>query len=267
MFDDQPLRGKRVALFRAEDQAATSEALLRERGAIPVLIPVLRIETLSSSESTAALGDLAAFSWIVFTSKNGADSAIELLEKAGKGPRELVTTKIAVIGEATAKALEERGIVATFVSRAGHGGGLGDELAKKERSKSRFLLLRAKVASPELASVLGDAGHEVTDVGVYETTIVPADSKLVDGADVLLFTSPSTVRGYLASNPQKLHSTGSSDDTAGRKKLIASIGPVTTRALHEADIAPDVEASPSTFPSLVSAVEAHLRRMNAPLVT
>ena len=64
-----------------------------------------------------------------------------------------------------------------------------------------------------------------------------------DGADVITFTSSSTVRHFMALNipiPEGCR--------------IASIGPVTTATLAEYGIKPDIEASAHTIPSLVEAV-------------
>ena len=64
-----------------------------------------------------------------------------------------------------------------------------------------------------------------------------------EGADIITFTSSSTVRHFMAMNlplPEGCR--------------IASIGPVTTATLAEYGLKPDVEAAAHTIPSLVEAI-------------
>ena len=64
-----------------------------------------------------------------------------------------------------------------------------------------------------------------------------------EGADIITFTSSSTVRHFMAMNlplPENCR--------------IASIGPVTTATLAEYGLKPDVEAAAHTIPSLVEAI-------------
>ena len=65
-----------------------------------------------------------------------------------------------------------------------------------------------------------------------------------EGADIITFTSSSTVRHFMALNlplPQGCR--------------IASIGPVTTATLAEFGLKPDIEAELHTIPSLLEAVQ------------
>ena len=66
-----------------------------------------------------------------------------------------------------------------------------------------------------------------------------------EGADIITFTSSSTVRHFME---LKL--------PLPKGCRIASIGPVTTATLAEYGIKPDVEAAVHTIPSLVEAVSS-----------
>ncbi|MEO0416532.1 MAG: uroporphyrinogen-III synthase [Verrucomicrobiota bacterium] len=64
-----------------------------------------------------------------------------------------------------------------------------------------------------------------------------------EGADLITFTSASTVECFLDLGLDL------TDETA-----IASIGPITTQAVRENELEPDVEAEKSTIPSLIDAI-------------
>ena len=78
---------------------------------------------------------------------------------------------------------------------------------------------------------------ETEDIGGAQTRLRE------EGADVITFTSSSTVRQFMALNlplPEGCR--------------IASIGPVTSATLAEFGLKPDIEAELHTIPSLVEAV-------------
>jgi uroporphyrinogen III methyltransferase/synthase len=65
--------------------------------------------------------------------------------------------------------------------------------------------------------------------------------------DLITFTSGSSVKNFIAAV----------GEDAAKRAPAASIGPVTTAAAREAGLDVVVEASESTIPGLVAAIEAH----------
>jgi uroporphyrinogen III methyltransferase/synthase len=116
-------------------------------------------------------------------------------------------------------------------------------------------LLRAQVASPELPKVLNEMGGIVDDVPVYKTVLETEDrnnaaARLAeDGADLLTFTSGSTVENF--------HARFDLPKTIERHGLqVVSIGPETTQRLKKLGVEPVAEASPHNIEGMIEAVKS-----------
>jgi uroporphyrinogen-III synthase len=86
-------------------------------------------------------------------------------------------------------------------------------------------------------------------------TVVPSDSGFANkaaAADVLTFTSASTVRGFA----ELLGGDAAAARVAGGK-CIACIGPITARAATDAGLQVDLVASTYTTAGLLDALEAY----------
>ncbi len=266
--DGLPLAGKRIVLFRDQEKSEASENLIRARGGIPFAMPVLSFASLESApEAEAALSSLASYDWVFFTSRTGVAKTLEALATRAESVRAFGAAKIAAVGSSTARALGEAGVRIDFVPSVHEGEALALEWCATQSSPRKVLILRARVAREELVRALAKAGHVVDDVAIYETRIsADIDPEPLVDADVLLFTSPSTVRGYLslraklevglqARNEVGLQAKPEPRDGTSRA-LVASIGTVTSHALTDAGIRVDVEPDTSTFEDLLAAVEA-----------
>jgi uroporphyrinogen III methyltransferase/synthase len=126
--------------------------------------------------------------------------------------------------------------------------------ARGEIRGKRFLLLRADIARPILRERLEQQGAAtVHDVAIYETKTtasLPAELQQALAArevNWVTFTSSSTARNFISllgpDYRQKL---------TGVK--LASIGPVTTKTLKEAGLAPTVQANSFNLNGLVRAI-------------
>jgi uroporphyrinogen III methyltransferase/synthase len=102
----------------------------------------------------------------------------------------------------------------------------------------------AEGARPVLADGLRQRGADVDVLHVYRTQREPLDAGAVIGADVVTFTSSSTVTNVLQSL--------AADDVASLRAV--SIGPVTSATLREFGVEPLVEADPHDVDGLVEAV-------------
>lgn len=255
-FDRMPLFGKRLLLPRAASQARKTAAAVRERAAEPVVFPVIELREPPDPEPLrAAVADLSAYDWVLFTSTNGVERFFEELERSGLDARAFGRARVGVIGPGTAAALLARGVRADAMAREFVGEGLAREVLA--RGARRVLLARALVARDALPRLLREADVHVDVVPVYET--VPASRERAAelrallagrGLDAILFTSSSTVDNLcdlLGADAASLVS----------RALVASIGPVTSEALGRRGITPDVVASVYTVEGLLDALEAY----------
>jgi uroporphyrinogen III methyltransferase / synthase len=230
-FERRPLFGRRVVVTRARAQASRLVERLTELGAEVVEAPVIRIQPLEYEPP-----DLAAFDLVVLTSQNG----VELL-LAGD-VRSLAGVLVAAIGPATEAALRDRGIVPDIVPEQAVGESLLEALG--DVGGRRVLLATAEGARPLLPDGLRRRGAAVEVLHLYRSEPEPFDPELVGAADLVTFTSSSTVANLLAGlagrDPSELRA--------------VSIGPVTSASLREAGIEPVAEADPHDVDGLVAAV-------------
>jgi uroporphyrinogen III methyltransferase/synthase len=235
-FRAGPLAGRTVAVTRARAQASALAGRLRALGASVVEAPAIRIEPLD-----ATLPDLAGFDLLCVTSPNGARRLLEICRDA----RELRGPAIAAIGPGTAGALRAGGIEADIVPPRAVAESLIETLAG--RSVQRVLIARAEQARDVLPDALRARGAEVEILPLYRTVAEPLhdDARAAAlGADYVTFTSASAVRFFV--------------EAAGRpeRAQIVSIGPITSEALREHGLEPDVEAAEHTPDGLVAALLA-----------
>lgn len=257
----QPLFGKRVLVTRAREQAGSAAALLRERGADPVVVPTIEIHP--PSDPSAMIDAVQAmhdrYDWVVLTSANGVDRLWAEIRRQGKDARAFGRAKIAAIGPGTASALERCGVTADVIAKEHRGEALAQEVlaAMGSPTAGRVLIPRAEVARDVVPDALRAAGCEVDVVSVYKTRSPPralleALSALLEGGeiDAVTFTSSSTVEHLcdaLEARAVPLLA----------KTTVASIGPITTETAKKRGIRVDVTAAEYTIPGLVSALEKH----------
>ncbi len=102
--------------------------------------------------------------------------------------------------------------------------------------------------------MLEDGGSARNDRAAYKT-VVPSDpdfAKKIERADVLTFTSASTVRGFA-----ELLGGDESAREAARGKCVACIGPITAQAAAEIGLHVDIVADRYTTAGLLDALDAH----------
>jgi uroporphyrinogen III methyltransferase/synthase len=254
-FDTSPLFGKRVAITRTGEQSASFARALLERGAEPIVAPAIAIEPPDDpSVVERALGRLGDFSWLVFTSRNGVDALFQALAAHGADARAIGRAKIAAIGERTAERLRDHGIRADLVPDTFIGEAVASALIARARPGDRVLVYRAQEARDVLPRMLEEAGLIVSVVPAYKT-VVPSDPSFaakIAPADVLTFTSASTVRGFAT-----LLGGDAQAAKAARGKCVACIGPITAEAARETGLDVNVVAARYTTRGLLDALDAH----------
>jgi len=239
-FEHRPLHGRRIAVTRARAQASVLRARLEELGAAVVEAPAIRIEPLAFDPP-----DLASFDLLVLTSANGVERVLPADVRA------LAGVTVAAIGAATAEALSAHGIVADVVPERAVGEALLAELG--DVSGTRALVAAAEGARDVLPDGLAAGGAEVTVLRTYRSVPEPVDAEAVLAADLVTFTSSSTVTNLLGAMDGR--------DLSGMRAV--SIGPVTSASLREAGIEPVAEADPHDVSGLVRAVVEAAGRVHA----
>ncbi|MFZ4483542.1 MAG: uroporphyrinogen-III C-methyltransferase [Chthoniobacterales bacterium] len=249
-----PLAGRRIVVTRSRMQASGLSARLRDLGADVYELPLIRREPPRDMREFAELvQDAHSYEWLVFTSANGVDAFFEIFDKLYDDAREIGGVKFAAVGSATAERLKRNRFHVDLVADDF----TAESLVEKFRQETdvenvKILVVRPEETAGALAAELTKMDAIVDEAIAYRTVPETADrtsarKRLADeGADLVVFTSSSTVRSFVA------------QEILPKEQLrAASIGPVTSKTLGEHGIKPVIEATRHDLDGLVEAIVRH----------
>ncbi len=246
------LAGKKIVVTRVAAQAIDLLKALQYAGAIPILLPLIRIRPPEDfAELDGAIRRLHEFDWVLFTSQNAVrivHERLELLEgAAGKRAQTLLA---GAVGDATSQEAVRAGFRVAHVASKPLGATLAEELGSCLSGKKIFLP-RSDRANPELLVKLKEFGAQVTEVVAYQTLAEAAQESDVVAramnADALLFFSPSAVDGF-----DSVCGAGKLAEFSEKGIVLAS-GPVTLAALQAKGI---LNAGAAKEPSVARIIDA-----------
>lgn len=250
----KPLAGRRIIVTRAQGQADSLLASMRELGAEPVLCPAIVIAPpVSYAPLDAAIQHINDYQWLIFTSVNGVRSFRERLNIVGVPPARLHSLHIAAIGPATAQALVEVGLIPSFVPQSYVAEAIVAEIG--DIRGQRILLPRADIARAALAIGLRERGASVDEIDAYRTVAarLRAIGGLLANADVITFTSSSTVRYFLTALGAEGWAAEDAKEQLNRL-VVACIGPITAATASDHGLRVDIVAREYTTAGLVVAL-------------
>lgn len=253
-FENRPLHGQSIVVTRMEHEAGDLGGPLQLLGANVIYAPTIELREVDDyAVVDKALRKVDKYDWLVLTSGNGVEALFRRLEHMGLDGRALAGVKIAVVGSGTASRLREFGIRADLIPPEAVGDSLAEALLTQDLRKKRVLMLRADIARSRLLAVLTKAGARCDDLPVYRTAcperLPEAFLEQLDRGriDWITLTSPSSMVNLLAL-------LGRERSKALWSLKLASIGPVTTRAIRKLGFIEAAEANPHNIPGLVEAI-------------
>lgn len=259
---DKPLAGKRIVVTRAPEQAQELTRMLESLGAEVLLLPTVRFEPPENSrELDAALERIASFDWILFTSQNAVRFFCRRARDLGIGAAQLQSPwpLVAAVGLATLQAAESEGMRVDYVAKKSSGEDLARELSGSLAGHP-VLLPHSDRAGYRFAIALQAAGASVTTVVTYRTLdAYSADpavaAQILRGeADAVLFASPSAFHIF-----SMILNGGNLLGLSARTQF-AAIGPTTARAIREAGIRVEIEATEASPAGLADALVKYFQR-------
>src|SRR6201984_1018834 len=205
-FEDRPLFGRRIVVTRTRQQAGALSARLRSLGADVPELPTIKIVP---PESLMEFGELVRdsfqYDWGVFTSPTGVTAFFDLFFKLYDDARSLGNARIATIGPGTAKRVKDFHFAADLQPEEAVAERLVEAFQRHESVENlKFLLVRAANARDVLPKRLTQMGAIVDEAIAYRTLpetedITGAKKRFTDeGADLITFTSSSTVENFVA---------------------------------------------------------------------
>jgi uroporphyrinogen III methyltransferase/synthase len=138
--------------------------------------------------------------------------------------------------------------------------GILNLLTKFDVKGSRVTLIRGSRSDNTLPTRLESQGANVDSVKVYRTSLTDSErmTDLIEmitlgGVDIILFSSPSTVRSFLDSVSRQDLDLGILD-----KIVVAAIGPVTGNYLRDSGVQVTVESNTFEIGGLLESITRYL---------
>jgi uroporphyrinogen III methyltransferase/synthase len=235
---------------------------LRERlealGAEVLELPTIEIRDPASWEPLdRAIRRLEEFDYLLVTSANGVRNFLARLRACGRDVRDLKGLTIGAIGPATAAEFAKTGVNVDLIPQDYRAEGLLARLAERNLAGKSFLIPRAKVARDLLPRALEERGARVEVIEAYETVTPDICAQDLERLfeprpDLITFTSSSTATNLAkALAPHEL-------SQVLQGVAIASIGPITSATVRKFGLTVNIEATESTIPGLVEAIQQFL---------
>lgn len=192
------LNKKRILITREASQAHNFAQQISEYGGVPIVTPLLKIDSVSNNDNVKTMGQLHQFDWIFFTSINGVNHFFNQLQNKTFPD----TCQIAVVGHKTEEALKSYGYNAKFIPTTYNAETMAAEFINKYPYVNNVLFVRGNLSRHVLLDEFSKHNIKYSKIVVYET-IVNVDIKgelnqvIQNEIDYITFTSPSTVNAFV----------------------------------------------------------------------
>ena len=227
-FENKPLFGKNILVTRARTQSSSLVEKIRDLGGNPIELPTIRIEKVDENRDLEyEINNISNYNYLILTSQNGVNIFFDKLKEMKLDLRVLSGVKVCAIGPATAKELENRGIIADIVPEKFVSESMYEKLKNELNKDDKILIPRGANSRDFLVDKLSKICY-VKEVHTYKTEIEnrykeKIISLLNDNAiNYITFTSSSTVSNFIdiigIDNIDKL-----------KNVKIMSIGPITSK--------------------------------------
>lgn len=249
-FEKKPLFGLNICVTRSKEQAVSLKTSFKALGAEVTEINAIKIKNtaynLEDYESK-----LYDYNYVIFTSVNAVNIFFNYLKTREVDVRG-IKAAFAVIGNATAEALKDRGIIPSFIAKEFLKENLYEIMKNVIKADDKVIIPCSKEASPYLSEVLSRLGVSVDRVEIYEP--ICGELKNINAfneVDIVTFTSPSIVRNMIKMVGLQ----------GIKKKLCIAIGPITFKELEKNGISA-VECKEHSEEGIISEVLRIWRNKN-----
>ena len=245
-FENMPLFGKNILVTRNRDKQEEITSKIIELGGQAINIPFINIEYLDFE-----MPDLSKYSTLLFNSLN---SVIGFMRKI-KDMRVLGHLKIGVVGKKTDEEMKKYRIIPDFYPKEYTVEKLAAESVNftEEGENVLFIVSNISPVNEEKYTELYKRNYD--KLVVYNTHKLKIDSgkaeKYAKESDILMFLSSSTFESF-ADSINLSENSEMKEILSG--KILASIGPVTTKTIEKYGLKVGMEAKEYTEKGLLKAI-------------
>ena len=245
-FENMPLFGKNILVTRNRDKQEEITSKIIEFGGQAINIPFINIEYLDFE-----MPDLSKYSTLLFNSLN---SVIGFMRKI-KDMRVLGHLKIGVVGKKTDEEMKKYRIIPDFYPKEYTVEKLAAESVNftEEGENVLFIVSNISPVNEEKYTELYKRNYD--KLVVYNTHKLKIDSekaeKYTKESDILMFLSSSTFESF-ADSINLSENSEMKEILSG--KILASIGPVTTKTIEKYGLKVEIEAEEYTENGLLRAI-------------
>jgi uroporphyrinogen-III synthase len=233
------LKGRRILLTRPEGSAAAWRAALEAAGARVDELPLIAVNHAADAALLREVLDgIGEYEWVIFTSANGVRGFFERFLERFTDIRSVGGASFACVGPATEAALRAYHLDSDLTPGDSDGVALARALmTDHDVEHQKVLVVSGNLASDEVPRLLSEQGHAIVDrLTVYSTaerdvaSLEAAATFRREGADLLVFASPSAVESFL-------HQAAALRLEAGARQPAAiAVGSTTAEAMRRAGI-------------------------------
>ena len=253
-FEKKVLSGKNILVTRNKEKQKKVADKINELGGQAVSLPLINIEY-----NEFEMPDLSQYGAILF---NSANSVIGFMNKI-KDMRQLANVKIGVVGAKTAEEMGNYKIIPDFYPKEYTVEHLATESVKFTNPNERVLFVVSNISPVDTEKYDKLYGRKYEKVVVYSTEQVKIEEEKVERevrkSDILMFLSSSTFESFVKNlGIDDLNKTEKLKNILDGK-VIASIGPVTTKTIEKYGIKVNIEAEKYTEDGLLNAIEKYYK--------
>lgn len=198
--EKRPLGGRRIIITRPRRKSAKLKGMLYDLGAEVVELPSIKTVAIKNNEVLyEAINNIKKYNWIAFTSEAAVEIFFDTLLEKKVDIRKLVDIKFAVVGPATKKAVENRGLFTDYMPEEYYGESMAHGLAKHISKDDKIIVCVPREIDSQLCNNLKEYENQMNIVPLYDIEYEKNNSLKINDSDYVVFTSASSVRGFVNS--------------------------------------------------------------------
>ncbi len=232
------LNGEIIAITRPIERSKYAVDIVKQFGGVPLVVPTLELKLTCTPSLMKLCKNINSLDWLILTSPASIDSIFKFCPdfKEKLKPE----CKIAVIGPKTGDSIESKGLNVEMMPDEYTAEGLLDSFKDYDVKGKNMGIPRTLSARKVLPDELISRGANVIVAEAYQS-VIPEETSLINDLinkiikkeiSAITFTSPLTVENLfnIAGKKQKMDL---KNILSKEYVLVAAIGPITGKKLHE----------------------------------